>query len=204
MVRTSIGTTTTITRVDFQRKMVRTGSARTGTGRAGVLLLLTVLVDLTYGRAPRQAARLLRGRTCACCSSKPCASNFRVSVRLSDEVLLTQEFQPLFSASEMLTLRLPLPIDLKAAPYAGTLRISEDGYGLRRGDVLRACSSVQKASILWSDAAPKQCLFLADGQPAPVVVKALVANTIDKGVEDLVLVVERETTYDFEALPFKP
>ena len=64
-----------------------------------------------------------------------------------------------------------------------------------RGDVVRACSSIKKASMLdalWSDSAPERCLFLADGQPAPVVVEALVANTIDKGVEDLVLLVERE------------
>ena len=172
------------------------------------LLLLTCwLVDPSSGRAARQAAaaRQLRGRTSACCSSKPCASTFQVRVRIGSEEL-TQEFQPLFSASEMLTVRLPLPLDLRAAPYAGTLRIIEDAYGLLRGDVVRACSSIKKASMLealWSDSAPERCLFLADGQPAPVVVEALVANTIDKGVEDLVLLVERETTYDFEAHHYK-
>ena len=103
------------------------------------LLLLTCwLVDPSSGRAARQAAaaRQLRGRTCACCSSKPCASTFQVRVRIGSEEL-TQEFQPLFSASEMLTVRLPLPLDLRAAPYAGTLRIIEDAYSLLRGDVIR-------------------------------------------------------------------
>jgi hypothetical protein len=65
-----------------------------------------------------------------------------VRVRIGSEEL-TQEFQPLFSASEMLTVRLPLPLDLRAAPYAGTLRIIEDAYSLLRGDVIRACSSIK-------------------------------------------------------------
>ena len=103
-----------------------------------MLLLTCWLVDPSSGRAARQAAaaRQLRGRTCACCSSKPCASTFQVRVRIGSEEL-TQEFQPLFSASEMLTVRLPLPLDLRAAPYAGTLRIIEDAYSLLRGDVIR-------------------------------------------------------------------
>ena len=120
-------------------------------------------------------------------------------MKLDGGIEVKQELSPLFSHSELLTVRLPLPFSLNGVSYAGTLQVSKDGFGMRTGDVLRACSTYEarKATGLFglfpsASAPPARNLFLADGQPYDRVVEALTANTVERGARDIVLVVERE------------
>lgn len=160
-----------------------------------IVLLIAILASLTPSSACWASEKPLRhgfprkgalsqhggpqknGRTCLCCSRKVLRTDFHVKVRLSadsdDEV--QYKLPPLFSTSELLTLRLPLPWTLHASPYAGTLVVTSDGWGLQRGDVVRACSSFKLApqfnGFLLSDMQPERSLFLADGLPASKVVE---------------------------------
>ena len=100
-----------------------------------IVLLIAILASLTPSSACWASEKPLRhgfprkgalsqhggpqknGRTCLCCSRKVLRTDFHVKVRLSadgdDEV--QYKLPPLFSMSELLTLRLPLPWTLHAS-----------------------------------------------------------------------------------------
>lgn len=66
-----------------------------------------------------------------------------------------QELAPLFSESELLTVRMPVPCELHAEASHGVLRISVNGHGLYAGDVLRACSTFRaKLADVWLGLVP--------------------------------------------------
>ena len=135
------------------------------------------------------------------------SSTFSVQIQLDDESTHKQELQPLFSQSELLTVRLPLPFALSAAQHAGQLAVTRDGFGMRTGDVLRLCSTYERdirsraqlalRSILPAAAPPsRRFMFECDGQPMDRVRRALVANSETVGATDILLVLEREQRSD--------
>jgi hypothetical protein len=70
---------------------------------------------------------------------------FGVEVDLgAPDGVVTCSFAPFFSSSELLTFRYPLPFELEAAQRVGFVEVVRDGYGLRRGDILRAFSTFEK------------------------------------------------------------
>ena len=99
---------------------------------------------------------------------------------------------PFFSRSELLTVRLPLPFQLAVRPFRGTMSVFHDGSGLRAGDVLRCCTTIQRPSLLDSLMSKPVCkrFFLADGQTPEHVVEALTANS-QQFTDDILVVVER-------------
>lgn len=121
---------------------------------------------------------------------------FNLEVNLGKGVgVMRQQLEPLFSASDLVTVRYPVPFELDLEPSQGVMQITKSGSGVLVGDVLRACSSFQMQmdntfGLFPLGTKPTQCLFLADGQPAQKVIEALVANTDDKA-SDVILVFER-------------
>ena len=111
-----------------------------------------------------------------------------------DGCMLEQTLQPLFSESELVTVRLPLPLELAAEASGGVLKVTANGSGMRIGDVLRCFTTSQMRMGdtfgLFAVAKLKRCLFVADGQPPDRVIEALTANSPDKST-DIVLVLER-------------
>jgi hypothetical protein len=59
-----------------------------------------------------------------------------------DGGIVEHTLQPYFSSSELVTVRLPLPVDLEAEPTQGVYKIVKAGNGLLVGDVLRAFSTL--------------------------------------------------------------
>jgi len=57
--------------------------------------------------------------------------------------LVQGELSTIFTHSVLVTVRYPLPWDLKACCVNGVVRVYEDGHGLLIGDVLRACSTLE-------------------------------------------------------------
>ena len=101
--------------------------------------------------------------------------------------------EPLFSLSELVTVRYAVPLELDMSPEQGVFRVTRAGRGLQVGDVLRACSTMRAdlmLGMLPGGKAADKCLFLADGQRPEKVVDALTANERDR-TSDVVLVVER-------------
>ena len=83
----------------------------------------------------RPRARLLATET---------AAVFELKVNLGQGGGMVEgELQAFFSKSELLTVRYPVPVELRVRPERGVLRVYETGYGLREGDVLRACSTFE-------------------------------------------------------------
>ena len=83
----------------------------------------------------------LRPRTTnvACLS----VANFDLDVDLGDEGgFVEHRLRPLFTRSSLVTVRVPLPLELQIDAIAGSWRVTEDQYGLRTGDVLRAFSTL--------------------------------------------------------------
>lgn len=69
---------------------------------------------------------------------------FALAVDLGDGCgTVEHTLQPFFTKSSLVTVRVPLPFDLEAEPIQGCFKVVQDGYGLRVGDVLRACSTLQ-------------------------------------------------------------
>ena len=111
-----------------------------------------------------------------------------------------EELPALFSSSELVRLRLQLPFGLEALPDQGVMRVTKDGSGLHAGDVVRAFTTYAMPDVpknmpllqaLQRRRRPARCLFLADGQPAPKVVEALMDNTPER-TSEIVLFVERQ------------
>ena len=128
----------------------------------------------------------------AACSLR---ETFTVAVDLGDGVKLAEELVPLFSESDIVTVRYPLPFELAAEAEHGVMRVTRDGNGLLTGDVLRLCSTFTMrmdavGGLLPMGTKPTKCLFLADGQPPQRVVEALTANTDDR-TEDVWMAFER-------------
>ena len=178
--------------------------------RTSLALVTLVLVHLEptgaalrHGRSsfrpttlPSTRKAVFRGATCACCRSAVPCHTFTVRVD-TDEGAVKLDLRPLFSESELLTVRLPLPILLNAAQHAGMFRVTSDGFGLRRGDVLRACTSYRQfegsaMGKMFGLAAWSKYLFVADGHPMDIVFEALTANTEERGATEVMLFMERE------------
>lgn len=121
---------------------------------------------------------------------------FSFEVSLGEGIgAMQHELQPLFTSSELVTVRYPLPLELAAEPAQGVMRVYEDGNGLLVGDVLRACSTfkVQMDSsfgLFPMGTKPTKCLYIADGQPPEKVIDALTANTEDKA-DEILMIFER-------------
>jgi hypothetical protein len=68
---------------------------------------------------------------------------FDVCVDLGEGSGVAQiQLQPYFTESDLVTIRLPLPIELEAEPIQGVYKVVKPGYGLLIGDVLRAFSTM--------------------------------------------------------------
>ena len=126
---------------------------------------------------------------------------FELKVDLGDGAgTVRAQFDPLFSLSELVTVRYAVPLELDMSPEQGMFRVTRSGRGLQVGDVLRACSTFSDGmrmrevdmmlGMIGGGATVSKCLFLADGQRPDKVVDALTANTGDR-TSDVVLVVER-------------
>ena len=119
---------------------------------------------------------------------------FQFSIDLGDGVgTVRAKFDPLFSLSELVSVRYAVPLELDMSPEQGVFRVTRAGRGLQVGDVLRACSTMRAdlmLGMLPGGKAADKCLFLADGQRPEKVVDALTANERDR-TSDVVLVVER-------------
>jgi hypothetical protein len=119
--------------------------------------------------------------------------DFQVRIDIDGSVL-QETLRPLFTASELVTVRLPLPLELPAEAAGGVIRVTANGNGMRIGDVLRCFTTAQRRMGdtfgLFAVAKLKRCLFVADGQPPDRVIEALTANTPEI-TENIVLVVER-------------
>lgn len=126
-------------------------------------------------------------------------STFSLEVDLGEGSGTVHEaLPPLFTRSDLLTVRLQLPFSLPAEPSQGVLRVTTDGHGLHRGDVVRAFTTYRTrptnplfGALTVKPGALARCLFVADGQPAPKVIDALLANTKER-TTDALLYVERE------------
>lgn len=159
---------------------------------------------------------------------------FQVDVELGDGCgVVSGDLPALFTNSELLTVRYPLPFSLEAESMQGVVKVVATGNGLLEGDVLRACSTPElrydtsqkrvcmgagfrgqsrqpsSASAVgesWIGALferasaelgafrqtrPTKVLFIADGRPYQQVTDALMANTLDRGVDDIVMLFER-------------
>ncbi|KAL1521501.1 hypothetical protein AB1Y20_021162 [Prymnesium parvum] len=109
--------------------------------------------------------------------------------------VMEQALEPLFSSSDLVTVRYQLPLRLELAPHLGQMRVTKSGMGLMEGDVLRACSTFQPQmdnvfGLFPVGTKPSKCLFICDGQPSEKVIEALTANTEDKASE-ILMVFER-------------
>jgi len=162
-------------------------------------------------------------------------ASFTISVNLDDSGVVEGQLAALYSRSELITTRFPLPFSLEAEPSQGVVRVVKSGDGLMEGDVLRACStlefrydSTRRETLLgagfrgrrprtassaarpaddawwqrlWNQAGaelggftqqlPTRVLFVADGRPYVQVTDALVANQVDKSVNEIVMLFER-------------
>lgn len=121
---------------------------------------------------------------------------FSLEVDLGEDGGTVREsLPPLFTSSDLVTVRLQLPFSLPAEPSQGVLRVTTDGHGLHQGDVVRAFTTfgMRPSNPLFGAlrTGKRRCLFVADGQPAPQVIDALKANTEDM-TSDVLLFVERE------------
>ena len=116
-------------------------------------------------------------------------------------------------------MRLPLPFELHADPVNGVYQVVQDGFGLQKGDVLRAFTTLSLRydsevgevrfgeglpgvggrrrkrgffipGFMNSATSPAKCLFIADGQPYSRMEDALVANQSEK-TRDIVMIFER-------------
>ena len=141
---------------------------------------------------------MLRTRTLV----RPTDSRERGPIEASPERpgagVLQHTLKPLYSSSELVTVRYKLQFDLELAPQLGQMRVTKSGMGLVVGDVLRACSTFQVQmdnvfGLFPIGTKPTKCLFLCDGQPSQKVVEALTANTEDKASE-IVMVFERPSS----------
>jgi len=124
-------------------------------------------------------------------------STFALVVDLGEDGGTVHEaLPPLFTSSDLITIRLHLPFSLPAEPSQGVLQVTTDGHGLLQGDVVRAFTTFgtrpHSNPLLGAlGTGKRRCLFVADGQPAPHVIDALLANTEER-TSDVLLFVERE------------
>lgn len=182
-------------------------------------------------RQARSRLPLLRAR-----GSSAERASFEISVDLGEgSGIVDGDLPALFTRSELLTVRYPLPFALEAEPMQGVVKVVEAGNGLQVGDVLRACStpelrydSTQKRVCYgagyrgtvppavgakaagrtedwlgtlfqrataelggFAQTRPTKVLFVADGRPHQQVTDALTANTLERGVESIVMLFER-------------
>lgn len=101
--------------------------------------MVAALIHLPLMSAALLAGTSVRPRGSAAAYREHC---FVVQVDLgTGSGIVQQKFTPLFSESELLTVRMPVPFELHAEAVHGVLRVSDSGYGLCVGDVLRACST---------------------------------------------------------------
>ena len=92
--------------------------------------------------ATQLASRIARGAP-HCKASRSQDEPFDVKIDLGDgSGIVEHSLQPFFSRSSLVTVRVPLPFELQADPIQGAFKVVQDGYGLRVGDVLRACSTL--------------------------------------------------------------
>lgn len=108
-----------------------------------------------------------------------------------------EQLRPLYSCSDLVTVRYALPLALELEPQLGQMRVTKSGMGLMPGDVLRAFSTfkIRMDSVFGLfpiGTRPSKCLFLCDGQPSKKVIEALTANTEDKA-DEILMVFERPT-----------
>ena len=57
--------------------------------------------------------------------------------------VVSHEFVPYFSASQLVVLRFPLPFELEAKQVSGVMKVVQTGLGLLEGDILRAFSTLE-------------------------------------------------------------
>lgn len=77
------------------------------------------------------------------CTASRGQEPFNLKIDLGDgSGIVEHSLQPFFTKSSLVTVRVPLPFQLQADPIQGAFKVVEDGYGLRIGDVLRACSTL--------------------------------------------------------------
>lgn len=67
--------------------------------------------------------------------SSPVEDNFQLRVNLGDDGGIVQHsLPPFFSASALVTVRVPIPFDLDAEPIQGAWTVVKDGNGAPRAE----------------------------------------------------------------------
>ena len=75
--------------------------------------------------------------------SRPVVRSFDVAVDLGEGSIVEGSLSALFTESELVTVRYPLPFSLEVEPRQGMMKVIQNGNGLLDGDVLRACTTLE-------------------------------------------------------------